>query len=367
LGYELGYTRYSHSSQEVWAGAEQAFEVLDYFFGIVFTAELIIKVVGLRREWMRDYWNIFDALIVGFWLIEKLPREAVSMPENSNLLRAARMFRLVRLVRVIRTLQGFDSLYLLMTTLKGCLWILGWSTIFLYCIQMLIAFVMCFILNETYFNRDDVPEKEKLEVFEYFGSFTRAMLSMFELTLANWPPVCRLLVENVSEWFMLFFIAHKLTIGFAIIGVINGVFMQETFRVASTDDRIMVRQRERDLKVHTAKMSKLFSAADSSGDGEIDLEEFQEILQDPDIVLWLASMEITVRDPETFFDLLDVDGDGSLTPEEVVKGCLKMRGGAKSVDVLGLRKDVMFIKQCMYNYFGVTSRTLGRLSPASGG
>lgn len=42
---------------------------------------------------------------------------------------------------------------------------------------------------------------------------------MFEITLANWPPVSRLLAENVSEWFMLFGVLHKLAIGFAVVSV----------------------------------------------------------------------------------------------------------------------------------------------------
>ena len=44
---------------------------------------------------------------------------------------------------------------------------------------------------------------------------------MFEITLANWPPASRLLVENVSEWFMLFGVLHKLTIGFAVVSVVS--------------------------------------------------------------------------------------------------------------------------------------------------
>lgn len=36
----------------------------------------------------------------------------------------------------------------------------------------------------------------------------------------------RVLQDKVSEWYFLFAIAHKVTIGFAVIGVINGVFMQ---------------------------------------------------------------------------------------------------------------------------------------------
>ena len=40
----------------------------------------------------------------------------------------------------------------------------------------------------------------------------------------------------MSEWYFLFSIAHKVTIGFAVIGVINGVFMQDRRRkdLAST-------------------------------------------------------------------------------------------------------------------------------------
>merc|ERR1719218_333567 len=90
----------------------------------------------------------------------------------------------------------------------------------------------------TYYFRDTIwAELESSEVsgyhklYEYFGTFTRCLLSMFELTLANWPPVTRLLAEEVSEWFMLLCVAHKITVGFAVIGVINGVILQETFKV----------------------------------------------------------------------------------------------------------------------------------------
>ena len=62
----------------------------------------------------------------------------------------------------------------------------------------------------------------------YFLSFWG---DMFEITLGNWPPVARILQENVSEFYVAFSIIHKLVIGFAVIGVINGVFMQETFKV----------------------------------------------------------------------------------------------------------------------------------------
>merc|ERR1712190_220532 len=116
------------------------------------------------------------------------------------------------------------------------------------------------------------------------------MLTMFEITLGNWPPACRVVTENVTEWFMLFALFHKLTVGFAVVGVINGVFMQETFRAAATNDRIMIMQKTRAATAHCNKMRKLFQQADTSGDGYLNLEEFKKVLQDASVRVWLASM-----------------------------------------------------------------------------
>merc|ERR1719353_1089483 len=108
-----------------------------------------------------------------------------------------------------------------------------------------------------YFHDESQPLDERQKLYEYFGTFTRAMLSMFEITLANWPPICRLLSEEVTEWFMVLCVIHKLTIGFAVVGVINGVFMQETFKVASSDDVIMVRQKAKAMQRHRKNTQEL--------------------------------------------------------------------------------------------------------------
>merc|ERR1712151_1446969 len=89
----------------------------------------------------------------------------------------------------------------------------------LFMIQVLVAFTINQLLDEFYF-RGDHPQDELEDVFEYWGSFSRALLSTFEMTLANWPPVCRMLMENVSEWFMVICLLHKLTVGFAVAATV---------------------------------------------------------------------------------------------------------------------------------------------------
>merc|ERR1719162_1257454 len=131
-----------------------------------------------------------------------------------------------------------------------------------------VALFLTQILHAYYFHEVSTSSPEKQhKLYEYFGSFTRCLMSMFELTLANWPPVTRLLAEEVSEWFMLLCVAHKLTIGFAVIGVINGVILQETFKIAATDDMLMVRQKKRGAALFRKKMMALFAALEHGGDG----------------------------------------------------------------------------------------------------
>ena len=51
------------------------------------------------------------------------------------------------------------------------------------------------------------------------------------------------MMQDVSELYVIFALVHKLVIGFAVVMVITGVFVQETMTVAQTDNTIMINQR----------------------------------------------------------------------------------------------------------------------------
>merc|ERR1712007_90689 len=224
----------------------------------------------------------------------------------------------------------------------GSLTVLLWTVVVLVVVQMMIALCLqtmleSFVLDET------ADEATRMEVFKFYGTFARTMLTMFEITLGNWMPPCRALVENVTEWYMVFSLAHKLIIGFSMVSVITGVFIQETFKVASSDDKIMMRHKERAIKTHTKKMGALFDAANGTDDGYLDMDEFTTIMDDPSVRTWLSAMELDVRDSKKLFRLID-DGDGQLSAEELVKGVALLKGTAKSFDVLSLMQRRQLIK-----------------------
>jgi hypothetical protein len=344
LALQAEHPTASRPSAETWVGAPEVLQAFEWFFGIGFLLEIIFKVVGLRTHFVRDPWNWLDVVLVAFWTYDVVSSVVgvTALPVDTQILRLGRVARLLRLFRLLNSVRSshFDSLYLITTALEGSLSILSWTCLMLLLIHMVLALLMNQCLREFYFTTQPETSEALRDVYSYYGSFSRSLLTMFEITLANWPPACRLLVEHVSPWFIVYALIHKMVLGFAVLGVVNGVFIQETFKSASLDDAVMVSQTKRRHRVHNEKMRMLFHEADADNNGTIDFDEWQKVLQDEWVCLWLASQDLNAKDGLKLFQLLDPDGDGKLSADELVEGAARLKGHAANLDVKLLMMDM---------------------------
>lgn len=217
---------------------------------------------------------------------------------------------------------------------------LVWVIAFLFLIQTLFALLLTNIVQDFYLgqssNGDEFFESslEKEEIFKYFGTYWRAMVSLFELMLANWPVICRLMMETMDEVWSVFVIFYKLLMGVAVIGVIMGVFTQETFRAADSDDQLMIRNKDKQDKKHLAKMKALFEKMTKNSEcATVDSALFEKILKSPEMRLWLKAMDYDISDASLLFYLIDSNDNGKLTIEEFSQGMASLKGGARNVDV----------------------------------
>jgi len=250
------------------------------------------------------------------------------------------------MIRLLRDLETLDHLYIMTTAISHLSKVLTWAIIFLTVVLLACNLFLVQILHATYFNKVNASDltKDQLsrhhEMYEYFGTCTRCMLSMFEITLGDWQDITRLLSEEVSEWFTLVCVLHKLTIGFAVIGVITGVILQETFKVAQTDDVIMLRNKKQASSMLRKKMKTLFQALDQDGDGKLEEKEFESIGDYPEIECWLASLEIETDDLRTLFTLIDDNGNGYVTLDELIERMPRIKGTARGIDMLAMRNKL---------------------------
>lgn len=314
----------------VWPFAEECFNGFEIFFGVVFTLELLAKVCSFQRRILFNAWNVFDGVLIALWLLSSGLQVELLM--NPMVLRVCRMARLFRLMRLLKTITLFDSLHLLISSIKASLSVLIWSAVLLVFVMVVVSLVLNAQLI-FYVRGDEGPLDKRQEVYKYFGSFTRSMLTMFEITLGNWVPVCRLLLEHVHEGYAAFFVLYKVVVGFGCVKVITAVFMHETFKVAAADNALMVIQRERTVREHKDKMHSLFHETDMSQDGYLAIDEFATVLKDPWVKTWLAAMELTVQDVNVLFDTL-AQGDGRISPSELVTGVARLKGPARSLDMV---------------------------------
>jgi len=338
-GFIIGYPEYTQSAAASWPGASEACDIAEVVFGCLFTAELLLKGVVLRREFFKGHsghWNIFDMLLVGGWafayVLDKSGGNLVRI--NPMMLRMCQLFRVMHVVRLFEAFKDLriDSLLVLVGSIRASLSTFFWSCVLLTSIQMLCALVTSQVCH-AYIFEFDVDTASKMQLFKYFGTFTKAMFTLFELSLANWSTVVRAVGSDVGEFWAYVLLFYVLFLTFAVAKVITAAFIIETNRVCEDTLELVVLEKERHNKRLTENFWSVFASADSSGDGSVDWPEFQEILSDRRLIMQLEALDFDANVCEGMFALLD-DGDGHVSFNEFIAGVKRLKGPAKSVDVV---------------------------------
>ncbi|XP_066483594.1 sodium channel protein type 5 subunit alpha-like [Tiliqua scincoides] len=88
---------------------EQLVEKINVVFVAIFTGESLMKMLALRMYFFKDYWNVFDLIIVIFSILTSAVEE---LPFNISppILRIIRVVRISRLLRVVRGTRGLRTL-----------------------------------------------------------------------------------------------------------------------------------------------------------------------------------------------------------------------------------------------------------------
>jgi len=328
VGYDLGLQ--PHSVRAAMPHAEKHIKILDLVFNVLFTIELILRFLAFRLAAFRSGWTLMDLVLVTVgWLVDT---GIVHISLNPMILRLFRLLRLLRLLKVLKAVKVVDTLFLLVKSIQASFGALIWSFFLIWSLQFLMAILVSQLLA-TYILDGSQDLSKRQDVFRYFGTFWRTVVTMFEISMGNWVPSCRLLMENVSIWYAWFYILYRCCFMFSMIKVITAVFIAETTRCANCDDELAITQKQRAKEQYCSKLRRVFQDLDKDGDGFLTREEFQPLISDHVLSTWLHTLDIDTYDLSCLFNIHD-DGDGKLAVGEFIDGLSRVKGAAKSIDLL---------------------------------
>eukprot|EP00747_Dinoflagellata_sp_TGD_P169387 gnl/TRDRNA2_/TRDRNA2_198265_c0_seq1.p1 gnl/TRDRNA2_/TRDRNA2_198265_c0~~gnl/TRDRNA2_/TRDRNA2_198265_c0_seq1.p1 ORF type:complete len:629 (-),score=95.89 gnl/TRDRNA2_/TRDRNA2_198265_c0_seq1:182-2068(-) len=331
-GYELSFPTFEAPASETWPGAEDVFEALEGIFTVLFLLELVIRIAAWKLKSFRMGWMWFDTIIVTMGTLDYMGLGEIGL--DPSMMRLLRLARLIRMLKLLQALSAFESLFVLIRSIRAGLGALVWSFFLLLIMQGTMALLICQLLA-NYYSDDYVDSNKRREVFGFFGTFSNAMLSMFEISLANWVPICRLLFRDVHEWYGVLFVLYRCMLCFAVVKVITAVFISETNKAAAGDMDAVMMKKQKEREQNSAEFREMFQDLDTEGRGLIYFEQFEKLIQDEIMQAWFRTLEFDPADLELLFRVYD-NGEGYIKIDEFIDGIVRMSGPPRSMDVIAL-------------------------------
>lgn len=318
-----------------WSGSSSFFKSAEHFFNAAFCLELIGRIGADGCQVLRQKTVAFDALIVvtsGVDYILKYGLKASSV--NINFLRMARLVKLIRLFSAFKAAPIFSELRILIKTLVGSMRALIWSCVLLFFILLFSAIVLTQMVSGML---DDTQHDPELRVwaYEHYGTGSRSFYTLFEATLSGgWPKYARPLIEDVSAWYVIFWLLYVPVVWFAVMRVITAIFLQKTMKMATQDDELMLNEKlTRGRNVHVDKIQTFLTENDADGNRKMNHEELEELLEHPNLQNWLELIDLEGHDVLGLYEVLK-DETGEVSHEDLVGGILRLAGGMRAVDLV---------------------------------
>merc|ERR1712032_1055926 len=73
----------------------------------------------------------------------------------------------------------------------------------------------------------------------------------------------------------------------------------------------------------------------------IDVETFATMLANREVQMWLKALDYEASDAGMLFQLIDKNGDGTLSLDELIEGMASLKGTARNMDVKLLMHPVL--------------------------
>ncbi|CAK8990573.1 unnamed protein product [Durusdinium trenchii] len=305
-------------------------------FTQIFLVELLVRWFVEGRYFWVDLWNVFDASLVLFSLIDDFVLTfLVASDQSATVLLALRFARMLRFVRVLRLLRLFKGLWYLVEGIVASLSSLAWAWLLL----IVMMYLPAIFVTQT-FGRNDPPDATLTAAFGTLPQLGRSMYTLFKvMTMETWADLARYtgtIINGAEIFFVLYIFCTSGLSGNCVVAVI----VQNTCVHAKERQEDMRSVQEKNDANAMVKILEVFQTADVQQTGQISKKEFLKAMDIPSVMQLMHEVQIDVRQAALLFDVLDYNNSGTLDSEEFLEGIMLARGEARSREVIAAQCDL---------------------------
>eukprot|EP00746_Dinoflagellata_sp_MGD_P145812 gnl/MRDRNA2_/MRDRNA2_78375_c0_seq2.p1 gnl/MRDRNA2_/MRDRNA2_78375_c0~~gnl/MRDRNA2_/MRDRNA2_78375_c0_seq2.p1 ORF type:complete len:643 (-),score=129.41 gnl/MRDRNA2_/MRDRNA2_78375_c0_seq2:262-2190(-) len=328
-----------------WVAENIVFQIFESAFCYFFLAELCLRIVAFRLKFIfsKDWlWNLFDCSVVLVALADELAYRTNSTKQagtsNMTILRILRILRITRIAKILR-MRFFSELRLMVNSTLSCVKSLCWALVLLLLVAYTFGVYFTQLAAEKIKQNGNTAEghSRSEDLRTYYGGMYTTLISMFKAISggADWGDIAEPLAELGTGYYLLFCFYIAFVV-FAMMNVVTSVFVEQAAKNAWNDKNWVIEEQMSKQESYINDVKKVFEEADEDNSGNLEWTEFEKHMADPRVQAFFQALEIDSAEAKGLFQLIDTDGDNRVQLNEFVNGCLRLKGQARSLDLVTL-------------------------------
>jgi hypothetical protein len=341
LGYDCDYNARWGKPEDLYASSLWGFMLLDNFFCLFFTAEVVIRFLGYRSKCFvfKEKAFLFDLFLVVMMILETWVLAFIGTIAILKQVSILRLLRLTRLLRMGKLMRYCPEMQLIVKGMMAAVRAVGCAGILL----LLCLYVFAIIFTAEYHQGHQANDDEDLhEIHFLFGSMGKSLrhLLIMATILDDITACCNAIRSTGNMWMLMAFMVCVLVSSFTLFNMLLGILCEV---VTATQNGEEKKASERHLEV---TMKAFFHTMDLDMNGLITRDEFSRMKEHEKIMHSLQKLDIDRKQFEKYAELLFTPKtpDGpipSLNFDAAVAMILRLRPGSN-------------VNKCDYNDFKIS-------------
>lgn len=334
-----------HSKEPDWTNG------VELVFCALFSVDLVVRIVVERFDFFRGpmkWWNFLDSVLVSMMIASQVTQATlISSFSGLRVLRLLRVLRIMRLAKYFARWPQFRQVRILLASIAESLKMMIWLLL----IAFSIIYVFSLVITEGVWQSCEDAGAEKVDLLcRKFGTLSGSMITLYQILYNGvlWGD----LWDEMIGWSWFFLTAYLVYVAFSVV-ILGNMMASFLFslqeKVSKKEKENMIQSEIESKEEFVKQMNSVFCEFDANGNGAISWTEFQIALEDPRMHAFLSSLELDISDAIGLFSVLDSDGTGAIEHSEFLFGCLRLRGGAKAVDMVRVQMEQEWMHNATIN------------------